>query len=168
MRTKPIIIIGAVVAVLFLTAIVFIGARPFPSGITVRHLKSVQSGGWVAATFEFTNHTDQNYLLDPLYVEARNGVGWPIAGPFSSPILGPHRSATATFNITNLAAGCAVHLRVLGNKESAGLERFFMRLNMRFRQGQKSVSLNPLDEGLRAFSKPTVIVSDEFVAPESK
>jgi hypothetical protein len=59
------------------------------------------------------------------------------------------------------------HLRVLGNKESAGLERLFMRLNMRFRQGQKGVSLNPLDKGLRAFSKPTVIVSDEFVEPGS-
>lgn len=80
MKTKAIIAAAVVIATPLLTAIVFITYRPSPPAITVRHVKSVRSGDWVAATFEITNHTDLGYLVDPFYVVARNGLGWPITG----------------------------------------------------------------------------------------
>ena len=167
MRTKPIIAGAVIIAILL--SIVFITARPSLPSITVRHIKSVRSGDWVVATFEITNQTDQNYLLIPVWVKARNGLAWPLTDHFSIPILGPYRSVTATFNMTNLPAGSPVRLRLDAIKELAGLERFFMRFDLRFRQGQRNVSLNPLDKSVRVFSsKQAVILSDEFVEPEPK
>jgi hypothetical protein len=52
-------------------------------------------------------------------------------------------------------------------KELGGLEGLFTRLDLRFR-GRK-VPLNPFDKTMTVFSsKPSQIVSEEFVEPEQK
>ena len=175
MRTKPIIAGAVLIAILLLTTIVFITARPSPSAITVRHIKSVQSGGGVTATFEIKNHTARTYSVYPLSVEVSNGPVWKACADFSSPSfpidnLGPHASMTRTFYMTDLPTGSPLRLRLQGQKELVGLDSFFMRLNLRFRQGQKNVSLNPFDK-TRVFLTPIQIVtiqivSDEFVESE--
>jgi len=169
MRTKP-IIAGAVVAVLLSTAIVLISARPSPPPITVRHVKSVQSGGGIEITYELTNHTTNSYSVYPVSVEVRNGLVWKTCSDFNShprPIhnLGPLGSESSTFEMTNLPTGSPLRLSLCAGKELTGLERFFRRLGLRFRHGNKDVPLNPFDKTI-VFSKPTQIVSDEFVEPE--
>src|SRR5713226_7445378 len=57
-----------------------------------------------------------------------------------------------------------LRLTMHAHKElKAGLAGLFMRLDLRFRHGNKKLSLNPFDKKTKVFAKPTEIVSDEFV-----
>jgi len=154
---------------LLLTILVLIPRPPSPP-IMVHHIKSVRSGNLVTATFEITNHTTSHYFVYPVAVEVRNGSVWITCFDFNSfpgPILGPHGFDTPTFDMTNLPTGSPVRLRMSVGKELAGLEGLFIRLDLRFRRGQKKVPINPFDETTEVFSsKPTQVVSDEFKPKE--
>jgi hypothetical protein len=67
--------------------------------------------------------------------------------------------------MTNFPKGCPLRLRMKISKELAGLEKLFQRLDLRFRLGQSSVSVNPFEKHI-FFGTYTEIVSDEFVEPE--
>jgi hypothetical protein len=170
MAKKRVMAGAVVIAILLLISIVFITARPIPPPITVRHVKSVQSGNLVTATFEIANHTGGNCFVYPISVEVSNGLAWKACFDWNSqsfPIdgLGPHLSESRTFYMTHLPTGSPLRLRLTGQKGLVGLDSFFMRLNSRFRQGQKSVSLNPFDKTM-VFLNPIQVVSDEFVESE--
>lgn len=170
MKTKTVIAAAVVLVVILFAAIFFTFLHKPPQVITVRHVKSVQLGKVTTLTFEITNHTEQTYLIDPHWVQARNGLAWPITDKSSNPFfcypfLSSHRSVTATFNMTNLPAGSPLRLRMMAGKDLPGLEGMFFRLDLRFRQGQNQVSVNPFDKKTKVASS-TLIFSDEFVAPE--
>jgi hypothetical protein len=138
-KSKTIIAGAVLLVVLFFATIIFTFLPKPPQSITVRYIKSVQSGKATTITFEITNHTDQTYLLDPVWVRTRNGLAWPITDKFSNPMFNPHRSVTATFNLTNLPTGSPLRLMMTVGKELAGLKGLFLRLDLRFRQGQKQI-----------------------------
>ncbi len=167
MKAKTIIAGAVLLVVLLFVAILFTFLSKPPQIITVRHVKSVQIGNVTTLTFEITNHTDQTYLLDPVWVQARNGIAWPITDKFSSPFLSAHRPLTATFNMTNLPTGSPLRLRMTAGKDLPGVKGLFFRLDLRFRQGQKQVSVNPFDKKTKVASS-TLIFSDEFVANSEK
>ena len=197
MSRTPIIAGVVGIAVLLCVTILFTVPRPSPPPITVRHVRSIQSGRWFSATFgitnppiwlgrvnrtfdsgvtaifEITNHTSSIYHIEPVSFEVRNGLVWKKCFAFDhSPLplaLRPHASETTAFNMTNLPTGSPLRLRMCFRKELAGLERLFMRFDLRFRQGHRNVSLNPFDKSLSVFSsKQAVILSDEFVEQEPK
>jgi hypothetical protein len=70
--------------------------------------------------------------------------------------------------MTNLPAGSPLRLMLYAAKELTGLERFSRQLDLRFRQGEKNVTLNPFDKRSPFFGPPIQIVSAEFVEPEPK
>jgi hypothetical protein len=72
---------------------------------------------------------------------------------------------TATVNLTNLPTGSPLRLMMTVGKELPGLKGLFLRLDLRFRQGQKQISVNPFDKKMKVASS-TVIFSDEFVELE--
>lgn len=171
MRTKP-IVAGAVIVVLLLTTtIVFIISRPSPPAITVRYVKSVQSNNSVTATFEVTNHTGSRYHVYPFLVEVRNGPLWRTCFLFNSTpdlTLEPSDGQSVTFQMANLPTGAPLRLTMQAHKElKAGLAGLLDRFEMRFRFGMKSVSVNPFRKTGRVFSRPTELVSQEFIEPDS-
>ena len=82
MRRKTILAGAAVIA--FLVSLVVammlvVAPSPFPP-VTVRYVTSVQSGKWVKATFEITNHTPTFFRPNDLLLqlsahEERSGRG---------------------------------------------------------------------------------------------
>ena len=169
---KTAVIVDVVVIAVVIAATLIAPVQPRSPAITIRHIKSVKSGDWVAATFEIKNHTARTYSVYPVSVEVSNGLVWKACADFSSqsfPIddLGPHGSVSRTFYTTNLPTGSPLRLRLLGNEDLAGLDSFFMRLHSRFLEGHKNVSLNPFDK-TRVFPETLDFVSDEFVEPEQK
>jgi hypothetical protein len=92
MRTKAIAagVVGTIV--LLCVAILAITPRPpSPASITVRYIKSVQSGELVTATFEITNHTANGYFVGATIVEVLNDQFWKKCFQFDStpgPIVG--------------------------------------------------------------------------------
>lgn len=169
MRTKGIVVAGIVVAVLLCIAILAVVNRPPSSTITVRHVKSVQSGGLVSAIFEITNHTTSRYFVYPMSVEVRNGLAWKKCFDFVSfpgPFVVPHGSESSTFYMTNLPTDCPLRLRMGAGKELTGLKGLFARFELRILGGARSISLNPFDETSSVFSKRIQILSDEFMNSE--
>ena len=173
MRKKAIIAGAVLIAILLCITILFIVARQSSPTITVRHVKSVQSGHQFTETFEITNHTSRRYYVYAFSVQVSNGLIWKDCydsfgkSPSPPPILGSRGSETADFDMTNFPKGFPLRLRMKISKELAGLEKLFQRLDLRFRLGQSSVSLNPFEKHI-FFGKYTEIVSDEFVEPEQK
>jgi hypothetical protein len=154
-----------------LTILVFIPRPPSPA-ITVRHIKSVQYGGVVLATFEITNHTGSVYHVYPFLVEVRNGPLWRTCFLFNSASdleVGPSGYHSITLQMADLPTGSPLRLTMQAHKElKAGLVGLFERFEMRFRFGVKSVSVNPFRKTGRVFSRPTELLSQEFIEPVLK
>ena len=172
MRTKP-IIAGAVVAVLFLTSIVFIISRPSPPPIKIRQIKSVQSGGWVTATFEITNQTASTYVFFPVQVEVRSGAAWKKCFEFDNayalpPSVGAHGCKTYdAVGMGLLPKGFSLRFRLRAQKILTGLNGFIRRFKLNLRPGIPHMPLNPFDKTSTVAGPPVEIVSDEFVVPEA-
>ncbi len=63
MRTKPVVI--GVVLIAVLIAFTLLGVRPTTTGVTLRQMKSTQSGNEVVLTLEISNHTAHAFLFYP-------------------------------------------------------------------------------------------------------
>jgi len=169
---RRIVLIAATAALGLLLTILVDIPRPSPPAITVRHIKSVRYGGVVLATFEITNHTGSVYHIYPFLVEVRNGPLWRTCFLFNSASdleVGPGGDHSITFQMADLPTGSPLRLTMQAHKElKAGLAGLFDRFEMRFRFGMKSVSVNPFRKTGRVFSRPTELLSQEFIEPGPK
>ena len=172
MRKKAIIAGAILIAILLLGSILFIGAPPSSPPITVRHIKSVQSGDHVTATFEITNHTARNYSVYPVSVEARNGSVWKTCSDFSSysfPIddLGPHGSESRTFEMSNWPTGSPLRFRLTASERLTGLKARLTYFEWSLVNHKNLlVPLNPFQTNF-SFPRTIEIVSEEFIEPEA-
>jgi hypothetical protein len=164
---------GALVLVvlLFFALLVVVYHQP-PLDITVRHVKSVQTGDITTISFEVKNHTPSPYAYRRLEVQVRNGNVWTGFQDFdinrfnAYPALGPRAVASYTVNVTNLPAQSVVRLSLYLQKPLHGVEGFARRAEFKWRMtNQVNVSLNPYDTNSIFWGKPTVVTSEEFVEP---
>jgi len=175
MGKKPIVLGVLVLFAALLIALLVAFLRPPSPGVTIRHIKSVQSSNSVMLTFEITNHTTGSCLVNPVAVEIRNGSVWTSvlnlnpARPTASPIfLRQHAAAPFTQEVTNLPTACPVRLRTIAHRGLNGPAALLTRFELRFLRGQKRVPANPFDKSVTVFGNRFSITSDEFVEPEPK
>ena len=165
MRRTPIISGMVGLVLLLFVAILFVAARSAPPPITLRHIKSVPSGGAIKMTFEITNHTTTRYSLVLVCIEVHDGPVWRKCSDFGrirpGDVLDPNSVATSTVFTTNLTSGHSLRLRMVAHEPLTGLSRFARRFKLWVRY--RKVSLDPLDNTV--FFNETRIVSDEFVQP---
>lgn len=165
MRTKPIIAGAVLIAILLLITIGFVTARPSSPAITVRHVKSVQSGRVASVTFGVTNHTTKAYMIYPFSIQALNGSTWTNCFSFDTnripDVVGPHGFLSSIVEATNLPTASALRLKLLAQKELGGLDRVRMQLFLR-------LCPVPLGSGPWFDLHQATIMSEEFVEPQQK
>lgn len=171
MRRKPIVAGVVAIAILLLTIIVFITARPSPLTLTIQHIKSTQSENVTTMSFEVTNHTADPYILNPIQVQVRNGNAWTKFEDFDSagptPIV-PRGVAFYTVEVTNLPPGSFVRSSLCPPKILSGFNGFFRRAQVRMIEPASKILLNPNDKLSGVAGPPTEVVSDEWLETGGK
>jgi hypothetical protein len=144
----------------FSAALLFV--RPSAQTITVRHIKSIQAGNSIWSSFEISNHTGAFCIALPDCVEVRQGTAWAKCFSFghtgpTAQTLGPYSGILSTFELTNVPTTVPLRLKMVGDKELGGPLGFFEWLKSRYVKHANLASPYPIQ-----------IVSDEFVAAETK
>jgi hypothetical protein len=173
-RTK-VIVAGAVVLVVLLFAGVLLTVyRKAPPGITVRHVKSVQSAGITTMTFAIKNHTGNLCVFVPFEVQVRNRSTWTKFQGYDtypmypgSPTLGPKGTVSYSVNVANLPPKSVVRFTIRAQKTLLGFKGLVRRVQVNLKKEGPAggFPLNPYDKNSQVFGFPTEVASDEFVEP---
>jgi hypothetical protein len=166
MKTKAIIASAVVLALLIFIVMFFTDYHGPTQAVTVRHVKSVQSGDITTMTFEITNHTAHTYIFQPVEVQVRNGDSWTTfqnifksIGPGNT--LTPCGVASYAVSVTNLPAKSVVRLGIRSHKMLLGVEGFVKRAKMK--QKFRGLSWDPFDTSIQVYGDTFYILSDEWV-----
>jgi hypothetical protein len=174
-------IVAGVVGLLFLVVIslMFFVVRATAPAVTVRYIKTVQSGNSLAMTLQISNHTANGFIFHPFKLEAREGDGWKTRCKFEATSFRPAPELTAysltnfTFEVTNAPAGSSLRFTIRVQEVLTGAKGFIRRVEVRHQDtisgsGGKPFPLNPYDKWSKVFGKPIEVVTEEFVLPEPK
>jgi hypothetical protein len=167
MRRKPIVACVVAIAVLIFGTFLFIVRSPPAPAITVRY---IERGDGIIATFGVTNRGSGSYSVSsPIRLEVQNGLVWEVCddgiGILGPGTLGSHAGGLQYCYLNKLAEARKFRVVMDFHRELRGLDSFFRRLQLLVTKGDKRWSLNPFDKNV-VYSKPVVIASDEFAAPE--
>ena len=169
MQPKALLTLAALAVVGLVCAAVVLFSGSGAPAISVRLVKSVQSGESAVANFNITNHSSRLHILSLSYsVERRNGQVWKECSwddTFRELDLAPRSYQSVQFQMTNVPTGAPLRLKLEGRKELKGVQTLWMRFRVRFVLGEKGLPLNPFDRNSHVFQNPTPIFSDEFVLP---
>jgi len=171
---KNLIIIGAVaIGILGIFLILVAAGRPAGPPITIRHVKSVQSGDTTTLFFEISNHTANSYIFVPSAVDVHSGTVWaPCSGIPALrigslvPSLSPSARTSYSCEATNLPQRVPLRFRISANKRLTGMEGFWGRVQLSIlyhRLGlRRPFSLNPFENTGDIFGPPIGVISEEF------
>lgn len=173
---KKALVAGAVViAVLLAGSFLVFAPAPASSALTVRHIKSLQSGTNFTETFEITNNTTTTYCVAPTVVFLLDGqvrrVCFDLMSHLSPGlIVGPHACVSSSFQMIGLPPSIPLRLSVSAQPDLTGPRGWLTRLKLRYVEHQNIISANPFSNrnpifGLR---KSVNIDSDPFIELEAK
>jgi hypothetical protein len=153
-KTKAIIACAVVLAVL-LSAILLTVYRGPSQPLTIRHVKSVQTGYLTTTmTIEITNHTADTYYFypfnsdtdfsNPFSVQVRNGNTWTnfggSIGQYTLARLAPRSVASYKVDVHGFQANSVVRFSVPAAKVLSGVEGCIKRAKLKLIKGDRWIS----------------------------
>jgi hypothetical protein len=173
MKAKRIIACLVGITVLLFVTFLFVSAPPSAPPITARFIECVELGDGYRASFGITNRARGIYSVRPVRLEVRNGAAWELCAdgiPSFAVMntLAPRARGLQACLVKKMPPGSRLRLVLNVHREVKGVGSFFLRLQLRFRNGDKRFSLNPFNNNGLFLVDAGTIVSDEFVQPETK